>query len=303
MKYCRNCGNQVNESDKFCSNCGTKLFSEEKIKSEPEILESKIKICDTCGEENSFDADECSYCGVGFTGEEKIIIKKIAKTHSENILEKDVRVKSHTHAKTHPQQKLKKKSTQKSDKVETKVLSTKYIIFFLLIVSIFLLILIYSGYESSKPSQRMNQIQNQEMQTSIDLNALSEINQLETELKNDPDNQQKLLRLANLSHDSGFFEKAINYYKKYLQLNPVDDDARVDMGVCYFELKNYDEAEKIFESVVKKNPKHQIAYLNLGIVNLTKGEVEKAKSYFKNCIELGEHTDAGHRAAELLKSH
>jgi Tfp pilus assembly protein PilF len=68
-------------------------------------------------------------------------------------------------------------------------------------------------------------------------------------------------------------------------------------------LKQYDKATSIFEAVIQKNPKHQIAYLNLGIVNLTQGKIVEAKEYFQKCIALGEHTDAGHRAAELLKSH
>lgn len=296
MKTCTNCGNQVRETDNFCPNCGQRLKTEQDTEIQSQILQ--MKICDLCGEENPVDAEECSYCGVGFTGKEKIIEKEFiqSKKKSIEIDEKNVKFKS---ARS-PEHFKKKKITQKKEDRQTKTLETKHFLIIGILVVVIGSILILYNSNSTKTGMQNPQ---QETQSRFDLNALNEINQLENELKNDPDNQQKLLRIANLNHDAGFFEKAIGYYERYLKLNPADNDAEVDMGVCYFELKQYDKASSIFENVIKKNPRHQIAFLNLGIVTLTKGDVEKAKEYFKKCVELGEHTDAGHRAAELLKSH
>ncbi len=70
----------------------------------------------------------------------------------------------------------------------------------------------------------------------INLNNLSEINNLEQIVANNPADLSSLLTLANLQQDAGMFEKAITNYKKYLEVNPSDPDARIDMGVCYFSL-------------------------------------------------------------------
>ena len=305
MKVCKICGNQVKETDKFCSQCGSKLEFKgtvnEKVSYDVKLI--KIKICDICGEENDFNLDECNYCGAGFTGKEKIIEKEIRQQVEQD---KDFTFKQNlTEKKKEKTTSQKIKKAKEPAQLQSKKLETKQLILISSFVVIIGAILIFYGIENSKvvtKSETESQIQ-KETGTRIDLNAINEINRLEAELKNNPDDPEKLLKLAHLNHDSGFFEKAIGYYEKYLSFKSDDNDAEVDLGVCYFELKQYDKASAIFEAVIQKNPKHQIAYLNLGIVNLTQGKIVEAKEYFQKCIALGEHTDAGHRAAELLKSH
>ncbi len=303
MKTCYVCGNILKDTDKFCSQCGAKVTSVDKpIESTSiGISEVELKICDVCGEENSIDLDECKYCGAGFSGKEKIVKKNVPSYHEKIV---DSKSKPVEQKKTTSETKKKKqKLVEKQTSTAKKTLNKSRLLLMSLAFLIIAVIMIYYGFSESQPKSSSNLNQSVQSQSRIDLSLLNQINQLENEIKNDPKNASKLLRLANLNHDAGFFEKAINYYKDYLILKPDDNDAEVDMGVCYFELNKFDEAEKIFESVIKKNPKHQIAYLNLGIVNLNQQEIEKAKDYFKKCIELGEHTDASQRAKELLESH
>lgn len=303
MKTCHVCGNILKETDKFCSQCGEKVQSEDKsIESTSiEISEVELKICDVCGEENPIDLDECEYCGAGFSGKEKIVKKNVSSHHEKKVDSKSQPIEQKkTSSET---KKIRHKLVEKQTSTTPKTLDKNRLILMILAFLVVAVIIIYYGISESQPKSSGNLNQSIENQSRIDLSLLNEINQLENEIKNDPKNASKLLRLANLNHDAGFFEKAINYYKDYLILKPDDNDAEVDMGVCYFELNKLDEAEKIFESVIKKNPKHQIAFLNLGIVNLNQQEIDKAKDYFKKCIALGEHTDAGHRAKELLESH
>lgn len=299
MKNCNSCGFECRDTDNFCPNCGTKLPENVEIKKQDstELSLIKLKICDLCGEENPIEAKECSYCGVRFSGEEKIVERELALVEQKPKAEFDYTQKKQT--KTILKKKHQSKEQAKTS--EIKKLETKHFILIGVVALVVVIILFFSGYEGNK-SDRKNQ-NDQQINSGINLDAINEINRLEDELKSDPDNKEKILRLAHLNHDSGFFEKAINYYERYLKLNPNDNDAEVDLGVCFFELKQYEKASEIFERVIKKNPKHQIAYLNLGIVHLTQGQVDRAKEFFRKCIELGEHTDAGHRAAELLKSH
>lgn len=298
MKICNNCGTQVKETDKFCSNCGVELRFVEEI--DTQITTVKLKICDLCGEENPLELDECSHCGVRLSGKEKIIEKQIsvAQKSSENIAEN---LKSSSQ-KIYHSKKKKQKIQNEENRVEKKLETRHFLVLGIFAIGLILIFVFYAIDTSSTKDLNIRD-QQQNLESGIDLSRLQEINQLESELKNDPDNKEKLLHLAHLNHDSKFFEKAIGYYERYLKLNPNDNDAEVDMGVCYFELNQLDKAENIFTNVIKKNPKHQVAYFNLGIVHLNRKDLEKAKEFFKKCIELGEHTDVGHRAAELLKSH
>jgi tetratricopeptide (TPR) repeat protein len=75
------------------------------------------------------------------------------------------------------------------------------------------------------------------------------------------------------------------------------------MGVCYYNLHNYDEAIKQMEKALQYSPKHQIGYLNLGIVNLTAGNLEKSQEWLKKAVQIDPNSEIGKKAQELLESH
>jgi len=287
VSLCPECGVKISVSDKFCRECGTKISKES---SQPETIQRSLKKCRECGEENLYSERSCSYCGSPFIGDEEVFVSDVTTTHTQRVETPLKKVKVKKSASLGD-------STTAEKSIETwKVIS---IIVMAIIIGIFIL-LVYSEQNTIPTSvQNIPQAQQQK----VDLAKFNEINQLESELASDSKNSEKLLRLANLTHDAGLFDKSIKNYELYLALKPNDTDARVDMGVCYFELKNYDKAEEIFLASIKRSPKHQIAHLNLGVVHLSKGNVDKAKEWLEKCIALGEHTDVGHRASELLKTH
>jgi len=112
-----------------------------------------------------------------------------------------------------------------------------------------------------------------------------------------------LLQLAHLRNDSGFFQQAINNYQTYLEKKPNDVDARIDMGVCYYNLKNFKKAIEEMEKAVKIKPNHQIGLLNLGVVNLTAGNAAKSAEWLKKAIKVNPNSEFGKRAQELLNAH
>jgi tetratricopeptide (TPR) repeat protein len=132
---------------------------------------------------------------------------------------------------------------------------------------------------------------------------VQDIEQLRKVVDSDSTNAGAILRLANLLHDGKFMDQAIIYYKKYLALNEKDPDARVDLGICYFERGDKDKAIAEMKKALTYAPKHQLAYFNLGIVNLSSGNMEEATSWFKKCIEVAPGTETARRAQELISQH
>ena len=129
------------------------------------------------------------------------------------------------------------------------------------------------------------------------------IEDLEAKIKQNPEDYTSLLQLAHLKNDSGLFEAAIINYKLYLEKNPKDADARVDMGVCYFNLKDFTNAIKEMETSLKYAPNHQIAHLNLGVVNLSAGNLEKSKEWLKKAVGIDPTSEVGTKAQQLLNNH
>ena len=86
-------------------------------------------------------------------------------------------------------------------------------------------------------------------------------------------------------------------------MQPKDADVRVDMGVCYYNLGDFKTAISEMEHALKYNPHHQIGFLNLGVVNLSAGNLEKSKEWLKKAVKENPNNDVGKRAKELLESH
>jgi len=146
---------------------------------------------------------------------------------------------------------------------------------------------------------------------------LQEIEELQRTVDANPNDAASLIRLANMLHDVGmhnqmFLNRAINTYAKYLKLKPTDPNARVDMGICYFEMAREDtnnaaswlsRAIQEMETAFKSNPDHQPAAFNLGIVNLNAGNMEESTKWFKKAMEISPSSDLGKKAKEMLDQH
>ena len=140
-------------------------------------------------------------------------------------------------------------------------------------------------------------------QSVTDPAVMQRVNDLEKEVSADPKNAPLVLQFANALHDARFYPRAITQYSNYLKLVPTNLDARVDLGICYFETGETDLAVKTVEQVVKENPKHQMAMFNLGIIHLSSQHLEEAKVWFRRCVELDPQSTAGQKAQQILQQH
>lgn len=233
------------------------------------------KFCNQCGSKLEAHHKFCPECGA------KINVSKSSKSGAD--------------------------SNQNISAVNGKTLNPK-IVYGILIggVAVIALILLSSGMldSSSGVVSSINQNEQQSATNSgVNLNSLQVITELEEKVKQNPNDYESLLELAHLKNDSGLFEAAIQNYKTYLEKNPADADARVDMGVCYFNLRDYPNAIKEMETALKYEPKHQIAHLNLGVVNLSAGNLSKSKEWLQKAYDLNPTNEIGQKAEQLLKNH
>jgi Tfp pilus assembly protein PilF len=168
-----------------------------------------------------------------------------------------------------------------------------------------------SGDKAPPPAQaggpsQMTMPQMMQQQPSVDITGL------EAAANANPGDPKAALAFANGLHDSGDFLRAVEVYRKYLKAHPKDPDARVDMGVCYYELGLQDTvntsryfglAVTEMEAALRGTPTHQPAAFNLGVVNLQKGDLEVSNRWFRKAVELGPSTDLGTKAQRMLQQH
>jgi tetratricopeptide (TPR) repeat protein/DNA-directed RNA polymerase subunit RPC12/RpoP len=277
IKYCPECGTKIDKEYKYCPNCGTEL---RKSNFEGKVQGGPVVVCPNCGEENAVDAYECVSCGAA--------LKKVKPPRKKDQMEQPRRRKVTQGSR--PQV-----DAQKSLDI------TKIIAIFAGVIGIALIILIATGVFEDDVEPVQQSVNNP--QSGVNLGAVQQINDLEKRVQAEPDNFNLLLELAHLKNDNGFYEKAIADYRKYLEKNSADADARIDMGVCYYNLQQYDTAIEEMKKALEYEPDHQIGHLNLGIVNLAAGNLDESRNWLQRAEALNPNNDIGKRAQELLKNH
>jgi len=196
-----------------------------------------------------------------------------------------------------------KKEITNNQKVLTPV-KIMYLVIFLLIIG---MVILYSSGTFDSPGKVAGttsvQKPNDDVHGGADLNKLAEIESLKEKVRANPDDLNSLLQLAHLLNDSGFYNQAIEEYTSYLQKNPKSPDVMVDMGVCFYQLRNFDKAIETMKNAIKINPEHQIAHFNLGIVTRANGEHDAAIEWWQKAIAINPGSDIAQKAKNLIDSH
>jgi tetratricopeptide (TPR) repeat protein len=131
----------------------------------------------------------------------------------------------------------------------------------------------------------------------------AEIKALSEALDQDPNDATALIRLANLYHDSGKWEQAVEYYGRLLAIRPSDVNARTDMAICMRRMDQTDQAMAQFRTSLTYDPNHWQTWLNLGIVSLfDQNDTDTAAEAFTKLEELNPEFEALPRLKEALRT-
>ncbi|MFI5163845.1 MAG: tetratricopeptide repeat protein [Bacteroidia bacterium] len=90
---------------------------------------------------------------------------------------------------------------------------------------------------------------------------------------------------ADPNKRTGFFQKAIVYYKKAIEILPDNTEALYNAGVCYYGMGDAENARKVYEQALKVSPEYTSAANNLGVIYFERKEYEPAKKYFLQAIK------------------
>jgi cytochrome c-type biogenesis protein CcmH/NrfG len=83
-------------------------------------------------------------------------------------------------------------------------------------------------------------------------------------VKQNPGDNDSLVKLGNLYYDAQQYPSAIQYYEQALAIHPENPDVRTDMGTAYWYTGNADKAIAAMETSLKYRPGHPQTLFNLG---------------------------------------
>jgi tetratricopeptide (TPR) repeat protein len=124
-----------------------------------------------------------------------------------------------------------------------------------------------------------------------------DINVLESMMDSNAGNTQFQIRIgyayytkAQKSKDKKqqqfYYEKALERYKKALELNPNIAGTRYNIGLTLEALNRADEAIKVYEELYKIEGGQNLASERLGVLYMKKGDVDKAIERFEKAVEV-----------------
>jgi tetratricopeptide (TPR) repeat protein len=116
-------------------------------------------------------------------------------------------------------------------------------------------------------------------------------------------------KLEFLSHQAkgriqqlkGEYTKAIESFQKALEIKPLDEDFLRQIGQCFRELKQFEKAEKILQTALKREPYHPELNFELALLYLDMKNKEKALNHIKVAVEVWKDADAGYKPARLAR--
>lgn len=274
---CGNCGTSLSLNERECSQCGEQVE-----------FAGSPSACPACGHSNVNSGSYCESCGARMKAE----ASGPAREAPANLPGKD----------------QKPASASIRHRFEPWQIAAGVAMF---------LLLAYFGYselDRPYPPPVVQQKPAPPRQSPVPTDELRRLGQL---VAANPNDAGAVLQFANRLHDAGlsdpqYLPRAIDTYKQYLVLNPSDPNARVDLGICYFEIGKLDSSQSAryfgqaveqMEIAFQAHPDHQPAAFNLGIVSLFMGDMEGSTNWFRKAVELNPESDLGKRAQNLLSQH
>jgi len=124
----------------------------------------------------------------------------------------------------------------------------------------------------------------------------------------DPRAAKAVMRLGQVDLKNTSYLSALRHYQYFLQEfsdSTLVYRVQLDMGRCYFELKRYPEAEKMFRKAVKVNPdpmqKWQ-AFVYLGYIDDQRLELDKAFKKFQQIIDRSPFPEIKQEAIRYIET-
>ncbi len=270
---CGACGAAVGPSDVVCPSCGARL----------QFPGASGTACPSCGHRNPPGGLTCESCGA------RLVPGAAVRTESGG--EERAR-------------------TKKASRERAKSRTEPWMYIAGASVIALIAYIVYLAFQAPPPSSAGGAVSGAPAGSVAPMG--DHIGALEQAVRDRPGDPGALLELANGLQDHREWDRAIQAYEQYLEKIPGNPDARVDLGICYFELSRVkpDKAGEYFakatgemEAALKGSPKHVPAAFNLGVIYLQHGDLQKSNEWFRRAIAIDKNHPLAQRAQRMLEQH
>ncbi len=120
-------------------------------------------------------------------------------------------------------------------------------------------------------------------------------------VKENPKNKKAILEVAQISFENQVFDKSAEYYKKYLDIVPEDNNVRAKYASALSFSGKFESALNELKNILKKDPNnfHANAYTSITLSQL--GKNKEALKYGKLALNHAPDKEAKMRFSDFLK--
>jgi Flp pilus assembly protein TadD len=128
-----------------------------------------------------------------------------------------------------------------------------------------------------------------------------ELETLRHDLQQNPTHVPILLRLAEVSRETGKMDESVEYLRQALKEDPKNHDALLELGRSLFETGDVGGAIRETTRLLEADPSNVDALYNLGAIHGNLGQDAQARQYWKKAVDLAPQSQSGRRAAAGLQ--
>lgn len=121
-------------------------------------------------------------------------------------------------------------------------------------------------------------------------------------LRLDPKDKSALVTMADVSFNQRVFDKAADYYRRFLELEPADNQIRARLGSSLAFLTKYDEAQAELQKVLKADPNNFEASAYLAITHAQMGNSIEAIKLGEEALKKAPSDEARARFSQFIDS-
>lgn len=135
----------------------------------------------------------------------------------------------------------------------------------------------------------------------VDHAVRAEMQRLQRALEAAPEDTSLLVRMARLLHDAHRPAEAVDYYERYLRLNPSDRQGWLDLADCCAATAAWDRARTAMETLLERFPDDPAALYNLGAIHANTGDFDEARAWWTRARNQTADAALARRAAASLE--
>ncbi len=136
----------------------------------------------------------------------------------------------------------------------------------------------------------------------VSANVTHQMEMLKKEVEKSPNDTTKLKEYADFLSAAHQPEKAIPYYEQILNKDPKRTDILFSLTFIYYNQKDLGKAEEMTNKILSYDKNNEQALYNLGAIEATKGNKEKARQIWTDLINQDPNSQTSQMAENALKS-